>query len=262
MPKTDIIIPTYGQEEFTSACFNSIAANTKDYRLVWVDNGSTKESRDSVMPSFLKNTARLPVWSESNLGFVGGVNLGLKMCTSVFDTKAEYIVIQNNDTVVTKGWLDDMIAAMDSDPQIMAAGPMTSTAGSWQGWQHAFKRLDTPPFAGMGTRPPAEVRSALKGSFGTRVVDVKMVAFFCTVFRRRIFEELGFLDTQFGMGLGDDDDFCKRIIDAGYRVGFIPGVYVVHNHRTTFKSVYSKDEIRKMQLKNTKKLKEKHRSLS
>jgi GT2 family glycosyltransferase len=262
MPKTDIIIPTFGQEGFTSACFDSISQHTKDYRLLWVDNGSSKESRDLVMPSFEKSSNRLPIWSENNLGFVEGVNLGLKMSTSVFDTKAKYIVIQNNDTVVTKDWLSDMIAAMDTDPRIAVAGPMTSTRGSWQGWQHAFKRLDVPPFAGMGARPPEEIQKTLKGAFRTRAVDVKMVAFFCTVFRRSVFEELGFLDTRFGAGLGDDDDFCKRVTDAGYKIAFVPGVYVVHNHRTTFKSVYSKEKIRKMQLENTQKLKQKHGNLT
>ena len=261
MPKTDIIIPTFGQEIFTSACFDSIAKHTRDYRLVWVDNGSSKESREAVMPSFGKSKSRLPVWSESNLGFVGGVNLGLKMVTSVFDAKSEYIVIQNNDTVVTQDWLSDMIAVMDADPRIVVAGPMTSTSGSWQGWQHAFKRLDVPPFAGMGTRAPEDIQKALKGAFRARAVDVKMVAFFCTVFRRSVFEELGFLDDQFGVGLGDDDDFCKRVINAGYKIAFVPGVYVVHNHRTTFKSVYSNDQIRKMQIENTKLLKQKHGGL-
>jgi len=211
-----------------------------------------------VMIPFEKSKNRLPIWSEGNLGFVGGINLGLQMSTSVFDTKAQYIVIQNNDTVVTKDWLSDMIAAMDKDPQIAVAGPMTSTRGSWQGWEHAFKHLDVPAFAGMGTRSPEDIQKVLRGSFRARTVDVKMVAFFCTVFRRSVFEELGFLDTRFGVGLGDDDDFCKRVIAAGYKIAFVPGVYVVHNHRTTFKSLYSREKIRKMQLENQQKLKLKH----
>ena len=130
---TDIIILTYGQEDFTIKCFESILDCTQDYRLVWVDNGSSSTSRQMVMPFFLKHANRLCIWSKENLGFVKGVNLALSLTYGIHDIGAQYVVLQNNDTEVTKDWLKDLIIALESSPEVAAAGPITSTPSSWQG---------------------------------------------------------------------------------------------------------------------------------
>ena len=62
MPLVDIIAPTYGQEQHTRKCFSSLADHTRDYRLIWVDNGSSEESRRSVQPIFERSEYRLPLW--------------------------------------------------------------------------------------------------------------------------------------------------------------------------------------------------------
>lgn len=55
-----------------------------------------------------------------------------------------------------------------------------------------------------------------------------MLAFVCVHFRRQVLEELGPLDERF-IGYGfDDDDYCRRLTIAGYRLGIAPGVMVEH----------------------------------
>lgn len=256
--QTEIIIPTFNQENHTIKCLNSIEKYTENYRVFWLDNGSSEISRARVMPVFMKHKNRINIWSANNLGFVGGVNLALRVLLRELDSKAKYIVIQNNDTVVTQDWLTGLIRAMEADERVMAAGPMTSTEGSWQGWKNVCKELNVKVPDGTEQFDREAKRTIFKESFGDMVREVPMIAFFCTVFRRRIFEEIGWLDPQFGTGLGDDDDFTLRIREAGYKVVFVPSVYVEHNHRTTFKAIYDEQEIVNMQRENLSKYKKKH----
>ena len=243
MTKYDIVIPTFGAEEFTVRCLESIRRNTEDYRIVWVDNGSSSESRGIVMGELQHHRERLTIWFSGNLGFVKAVNAGISAGQS------EFVVLQNNDTEVTPSWLGRLSAPF-SDPGVMVAGPMASACGSWQAWPNVRAKLygNMPDLSSMAQDDAA---SALGRHFGPLVRDAKMVAFFSTLFRRSVFDGLGLLDESMGVGLGDDDEYCHRVLDRKFgRVMFVPGAYVVHNHRTTFKKLYSEAQIKEMQSKN------------
>ena len=69
-------------------------------------------------------------------------------------------------------------------------------------------------------------------------------AFFCTIFKPEIFSFIGLLDLNYGIGYGDDIDFCFRILNKGFSFAFVPESYVLHNHRTTFSSILSKEQIK------------------
>lgn len=255
-PKVDLVVLTYGQEEYTQKCFDTILEHTEDYRLVWVDNGSFTKSRKKVMESFLKHEHKLPIWSEENLGFVHGINLALEYLTRTKKTEAEYIGILNNDIEVTQYWLTKMIKVLEENKSIGAVGPVSSAASSIQGWEYLFPNISIPfntSLHGLETNERAKV---LHEKFGDKYVEAPMgitcpmVAFFCTLFRKEVFNEVGFLDSSYGVGYGDDDDFCRRIYDCGYKVAVSIGTYVFHNHRTTFNANFQNDVIRNIRRKN------------
>ena len=64
---TDIIIPTFGQEDFTVKCLESIRKHTKssDYRIIWVDNGSSRSSRFTVLSEIEKQSG-YTFWYNTN----------------------------------------------------------------------------------------------------------------------------------------------------------------------------------------------------
>lgn len=257
--KAEIIVPTFGQEPFTLRCFDSLLTHTNAYRLVWVDNGSSAAARATVAEAFARHDHRLSIQAARNFGFVGGTNLGLQAILGDYASDAEYIVLLNNDTEVTAGWLDRLIGALERDPSIAGAGPMTSGSSPWQEWPNVFAQWRMPAPESVETAAtPADVSHALAGTFGDLVVPVPMLPFFCVVLRKRVVAHVGLLDPAFGVGLGDDDDYCFRLRTAGYGLGFIPGAYVVHHHRTTFRANYSNAEIAAMQDQNRAKFRAKH----
>ena len=255
--KVEIIVPTFGQEQFTLRCFDSLLTHTNAYRLVWIDNGSSAAARTTVAKAFARHDHRLSIQAARNFGFVGGTNLGLQAILGHYASDAEYVVLLNNDTEVTAGWLDRLIGALERDPSMAGTGPMTSSPS--QAWPDVLARWRTPaPESAETAATPADVSRALAGTFGDLAVPVPMLPFFCVVLRKPVVAHVGLLDPAFGVGLGDDDDYCFRLRAAGYVLGFIPGAYVVHHHRTTFRANYSDAELAAMQDQNRAIFRAKH----
>ena len=215
----DIIIPTYNLPEMTVACLNSIRQHTSDYRIIWVDNGSSEAAKDQVC-AVLSDMPHVAVMLDSNTGFIKATNAGIRA------SDAPYLCLLNNDTEVEAAWLERMLAVFDDDPKIGLVGP-TTTAHSWQNRETVFKAL-------YGQPPP-------------RWLYVHtMLAFFCTVIRGEVIDSVGLLDEGYGVGFGDDDDYCRRVVKAGWKMALAMDVLIKHHHRTTFKSLYSIDKIREM----------------
>ena len=113
----DIIIPTFNQDTFTIQCLKSIKRSThQNYRIVWVDNGSTYRSRKNVLIE-LSDHNYLSIWLPDRVGFIQAVNIALREC------RGEYVVILNNDTEVTSGWLDLLLLPLKDCNKIVASGP-------------------------------------------------------------------------------------------------------------------------------------------
>lgn len=263
----DIIVLTYNQEDFTNKCLESILNHTNDYRMVWADNGSKASSRQMVMPYFLNHQNRLSIWSQKNLGFIKGINNSIRSLIDIDETDAEYIVLQNNDTIVTKGWLDKMKKVLDENPKIAAVGPVSSVQGSVHCWKRLLKSINfnyDPRFGQWDTDKRAEYLSQnLEGRFCEALTNlkpplVKMVAFFASVIRVSVIKEIGILDELFGLGLCDDRDYCKRIYDAGYECAIALDSYVHHDHHVTFKAEIPTFKIGVMHEENIKLFKTKH----
>lgn len=223
----DIIIPSYNQLIYTLTCLESIRYWSSDYRLIFVDNGSDKNILEEVEEELDRHRKVTLVKNRRNLGFVKAINTGLSLST------APYIVLLNNDTEVTRDWLQRLQYPFTQNRQIRAVGPVTNAEGCWQG-QHPVKN------------------SWMLCSQTT------MLAFFCVMLDRKVIEEVGVLDEQFGVGLADDDDYCRRIHLAGGRVALAESCYVYHAHRRTFTLLYSPDQIEEMTEKGLALFREKY----
>lgn len=232
--KYAIIIPTYNNTALTIACIESIAQNTEDYILLWVDDGST----DSHYNQVRKHLDRLNVpyksfRNEKNEGFIKSANRGLQ---EALKTNAPYIILQNNDTIVYPRWIKELTVVIEKDEKIAAVGPLT--VASVQSVEH----LDH--YYGMF---PHEITSLYKNSekevfaqtigeqySGCYIKTYERIAFFCTLFRKEAIEDVGFLDEIYGAGYYDDDDYCERLLRSGWDLAIAYGVFVDHHLEKTF----------------------------
>jgi len=122
---------------------------------------------------------------------------------------------------------------LEENHNVGLSGPLTTAQNSWQG------------------RHPKDIK-------GYMILEIGMLAFFTTMFKREVLNVIGLLDESFGVGLGDDDDYCQRCLDHGYKMALIQDLIIPHHHRTTFKTLYTEQEIKTMQDKAIKYFKDKH----
>lgn len=227
-----IILLTCGLPEASVKCIEHLDRNTQ-YRpieLVWVDNDSTKDEREAVRGAINRGCdfAVREVMLHSNEGWVGGCRAGL----AAADPESAYVALLNNDTRPDRQWLLAMVRAMDAHPRAGICGCLTHNARQWQGvpsLRGRWAELHDAPLA------PDRLGEWLRANLAGRVRGVPgMVAFFAVLIRRKMIDEIGFLDPRFGLGLADDDDYCARADDAGWQVIVALDSYVPHDHRTTF----------------------------
>jgi hypothetical protein len=113
-----LVIPVCNAVDYTRACLDELARRGAGLEVVVVDNGSSDGTRELLAGRPHVRTIR----NEENRGFAGAVNQGLAAAT------APLVCVLNNDTLLTDGWLEPLIARLEADPRVALAGPCTSYA--------------------------------------------------------------------------------------------------------------------------------------
>ena len=143
--RVPIIIPLFNAVEYTKQAVETIKRNTHAnmYEVIFVDNGSTDGTKD-----FLKQLVQddpehfRVVTNETNLGFAGGVNSGLR---AIAPFKWQYTCIANNDLLFTPNWLYQLLECIQfaNLPNLGAVGPVSNAAGGSQGVAVGYKNPTT-----------------------------------------------------------------------------------------------------------------------
>lgn len=224
MAECSIIIVTYnGLQEYTIPCLESIFRRThgEDFEVVVVDNNSSDGT-----PSYLTELAtREPhlkcVLNATNRGFAGGNNDGIRVATG------SVIVLLNNDTQVSEGWLTTMRSALLADQSIGLLGPVSNAVGNEQ---KIFIQSSTP--ADILAEGEQWTRQAAGVFFET-----ERLGFFCVALRRDLLETVGVLDEAYDLGFYEDDDYCIRVRQAGFRLICREDVFIYHRGSASFDKV-------------------------
>lgn len=214
---TSIVILTRNELEFTRRCVDSIRQYTNEpYELIFVDNGSTDGTIEYLENLKDATVIRNPI----NLGFGAGCNQGMNIA------KGEYIVLLNNDTLVTPGWLTRLITRVESDPTVGMVGPRSNYVVGPQ--------LITPaPYGEDLSQLSAYAAELAEENAGSSSPTLRLVGF-CVLMKRAVVERIGGFDERFGLGNCEDDDFCIRAWAAGFRLLICHDVFIHHFGSRTF----------------------------
>jgi GT2 family glycosyltransferase/glycosyltransferase involved in cell wall biosynthesis len=219
-PLVSIIVLTYNNLQLTKNCLISILEYTHgvNYELIIVDNASTDGSRE-YLTAFAKNrpNVRLQL-NDDNTGFAKGNNQGMALA------KGDYLVVLNNDTIVTPGWLKAMVRHLEKDPSIGLIGPVSNNVGNEAKILITYNALDQIPLAATNY-----TRQHMGMSF-----EISMLAFFCVMIPRHVYEKVGGLDEQYGLGYFEDDDYCRRVQQIGLRMVCAEDAFVHHYLSASF----------------------------
>ncbi len=234
-PKVSIIIVTYQNVALTRACIESILRCTAypHYEIIIIDNASSDET-----PAYLRTLAETEptvkiILNDENRGFAAANNQGITIA------RGEFVILLNNDTVVTPGWIEGLIAHL-KDPRIGMVGPVTNFVGNEAKIEVNYRDLDAmQTFAADYTRRHAG-----------QVFEISMLAMFCVALRRDTIDQIGLLDESFGIGMFEDDDYSERIKQHGLRVICTRDVFVHHHGQAAFKKLLADNSYQALWAKN------------
>jgi GT2 family glycosyltransferase len=214
-PRVSILMVTYGNLDLTRLCLGSVqrAAGTTPFELIVVDNRSPDET-----PSYLRSveaSGLLPIsvlCNRDNRGFAAANNQAAQRA------RGEVLVLLNNDTIVTPGWLERLVAVLDEDEAVGMVGPRTNSCGNE---------------AALGTHY-ATVAEMFRFAadythrHGGQRLTPDMLTLFCAAIRTRVWNEVGGLDEGYGLGMFEDDDLTMAVRRCRHKVVLCEDAFVHH----------------------------------
>ncbi|TWO72497.1 methyltransferase domain-containing protein [Caenimonas sedimenti] len=231
----DVIVPVYRGLEDTRCCIESVLASRCEtpVRLVVLNDASPEPEVTAWLREAADRDSRITLLeNEQNLGFVGTVNRGM----ALNDTND--VVLLNSDAEVANDWLDRLRRAAYADSRVGTVTPFSNNATICsyprfceanplpEGWDTA--RLD---------RVFAEANAG-------EAVDIPTGVGFCMYIRRDCLREVGLFDVEeFGKGYGEENDFCCRADEAGWRNLHALDTFVRHAGGVSFGESKSQREL-------------------
>lgn len=225
-PEVSVILLAYNSlENTTKPCVSSLLSTQAgaNYELIIVDNASD-DGTQGYLEKIAKGDPKIRLaLNSSNLGFSGGNNVGLKLA------RGKHIILLNSDTLVTNNWIKKLIAPMNEDPAVGMVGPMTNSAGNEQ-------CLNFPGITASNFEIFAQRYCSLKAG---SLFQTEKLGFFCVAIRKRLIDEIGYLDEDYTVGMFEDDDYCARARKANYTLVIREDCFIFHQGSYSFKKLSS-----------------------
>ena len=221
-----IIIPNYNGLSFMELCFNSLKKQTcKKFDILVVDNGSTDGSVE-----WLKDHGIPSIFLEKNTGFSGAVNVGIRTA------KTPYVILLNNDIETDPRYVENMLRFMQKNPKAFSASAKMIQ-------MHHRELMDDAGdlYTLLGWAVQRGVGQSSKGY--DRSVRVFSSCAGAAIYRREIFEEIGYFDEMHFAYL-EDLDVGYRAKIAGYENWYCPNAVVYHVGSGTSGSKYNSFKVR------------------
>jgi glycosyltransferase involved in cell wall biosynthesis/GT2 family glycosyltransferase len=199
----DVIVPIYGAAEELRACLTSVVRETDliRHRLVLVIDGPQNDDVEQIVTGV---TAAHVLRNEQRGGFVVAVNRGMRESTSD-------VVLLNSDTIVTPRWLEKLIDAAYSSGDIGTVTPLSNHA-TLCSVPRGFEENLLP--TGFEVESFAALVERVSGRSYPRIPTGVGV---CLYIRRAVLDDIGFFDEKhFGLGYGEENDFCMRALARGW----------------------------------------------
>lgn len=230
-----IIILNWNGFENTKACLNSLLkVKGVNYKVIVIDNGSLNNEYEKLHKLFGKKVD--VVKSEQNLGFTGGVNLGLKIANEKY--KPNYFLLLNNDTEVDKNFLLELYNSAQADKNIGIISPIIYDIDDRSKVLYSGGKLNW--LLARPTHEHINIKQKREAGFVTGC---------CILISKKLFKTNGYLDNRF-FAYFEDTAYCLLAQRNGFKCVVEPKAIIYHNESSslgkkspTFTYLFSRNRI-------------------
>jgi GT2 family glycosyltransferase/glycosyltransferase involved in cell wall biosynthesis len=219
-----VVIPVYRDVEVTRICIDSVLAHRapEQDRILLVNDRSPEPGMAAMLNAALHHPNVVVLTNDENIGFVRSVNRAMSFC------QTGDIILLNADTRVFAGGLEELWRTAHAAPEIGTATAISNNATIFS-YPHGESPVDALEDIGW----EALAAAAIDRNRGV-AIDAPTGHGFCLLIKREVIARIGRLDESFGRGYGDENDFCARAADLGYRNVLAPGAFVEHRENISF----------------------------
>ena len=216
LPKVSVIIVNYNGKELLEKSLESLfKVDYENFEVILVDNNSSDGTIDFVAKNY---PSVIIIKLDSNKGFAEPNNIAAKIA------KGDYLLLLNNDTVVTYNFISEMIKVLEHDKTIgICQSLLLKPDGSLDSSGDFIDKLGVVYNSKTKTDEIREISSARGASM---------------LIHKELFEKLGGFDEKFFVSF-EDVDLGWRTWILGYRIVLIPTSIVYHSAGTTIKKMRS-----------------------
>ncbi len=217
MKKVSIVTVNFNHSHITEALLASIALKNTyaNLEIIVVDNAS---SVNPVPQWKLKYQGITFIRSNSNLGFAGGNNLGIKAA------KGDYLFLINNDTEITEGLVEGLVGILDTHPEVGMVSPKIKY----------FDEPDTLQYAGYTPMNYYTARNSCigmfekdNGQYDQLVGKTGFVHGAAMMVKREAIDKVGLMAENYFLYY-EELDWCDRIKQRGFEAWVNMKVTIYH----------------------------------
>lgn len=228
-----ISIINFNGAKNTIDCLNSLKDLLKDgfnLNIVVIDNGSKEKLSLSIFADLPIKVLR----SERNLGFSGGHNKGIKYAV---ENRADFVVILNNDTVVDRKLILELLQSANSDSGIGIIAPKIYFFPGFEFHKNRYKKVDLGKvfwYAG-GKIDWKNVIGVHRGvdevdkNQYEKTEETDFASGCCMMIRADIFKNVGLFDEKYFLYY-EDNDLSLRARKKGFKIVYNPKAILWHKN--------------------------------
>jgi len=206
--------------------------NNKPIKVFEVNENEAKQGKFNrpLYEKFDVDRRMILIKNKKNYGFTGGNNIGMKFALSVLNP--DYVLLLNNDTVVEKDFLKELVKVAESDEKIGIVGPKI--------YYYDYNgRSDIIQSAGA----KINLRTGANHIIGRYEIDVGQydeakevdyVSGACLLVKSGVLKKVGLLDPEY-FTYWEETDLCMRVKKAGYKILYAPQAKIWHKESVSWK---------------------------
>lgn len=221
-----IIVPVYNAPEAVERCLQSVLTRTdltRD-RVLMINDGSSDERVQPLLERFARHPGFHLLVNPQNMGYTRTINRGIAWAGD------DDILLLNSDTIVHDGWIAGMQKVAFGTPK---AGTVTAMGDNSGAFSFPTANIVNPRPEGMSHDDWA--KRIIAFTQAADPIDVPTGNGFCMYIRRDTMEHVGLFDEEtFPRGYGEENDFCMRVMKAGWKNFISPHAYVFHQRTASF----------------------------